>query len=91
MKYSMQIYYGALLTVKGEDKAIYSIGSVFTDNSLLPNQEWFDNLEGLYISRLVKKIEKDGFNPDDFWYDYITEKQYEESLDMTDSEKIMAW
>ena len=80
MIYNLQVYYGALLTSNNKDSVIYSICSEFNDSSILPTQEWFDGLEDLCIVKLVEKIKNDGFNPDDFWYDYITEEQYMNGL-----------
>jgi len=91
MIYNLQVYYGALLTSNGKDNVIYSIGSEFNDSHTAPTQEWFDNLENTFIKKLVEKITEDGFNPDDFWYDYITKEQYDGGLKKQNSETLCEW
>lgn len=78
MRYCMEVYYGAMLTVNNKDRIMFSIKRRFDDVSVVASEVYFSKLEKVLENDLKIMITKSGFNPDNFWYDYLTKQEYDE-------------
>jgi len=74
MIYQLKIYYGALIG----DKVIYSAELNFDDCTTLLNEPIDHKPLKKYI---INKIIKDGFDPSNFIFDWLTKKQYENKIE----------
>jgi hypothetical protein len=74
MIYQLTIYYGALIG----DKAVYTAELNFNDCKELLTEP----IDCASIKNyLIEKIISDGFNPDDFTFDWLTKEQYENKVE----------
>jgi hypothetical protein len=74
MIYQMTLYFGAIIN----EKVIYSGEITFDDcTQLLKEPVNFTPFK----EELIRLIEKDGFNPNDFTYDWITKEQYSNKIE----------
>lgn len=74
MIYQLTYYIGAIV----KDKVCYSAEVNFVDCTKL-FIEPFDITP--FIKNLREQVKQDGFNPDDFTYDWITKEQYNNKLE----------
>jgi hypothetical protein len=74
MIYQLNAYYGALV----ENKVIYSAELTFDDCTKFLTKPI--NCEPLK-NKIIEKIINDGFNPDDFTFDWLTKEQYENKVE----------
>jgi hypothetical protein len=82
MIYQLKIYYGALI----KDKAVYSAELTFDDcTELLTEPVDCETIK----SYLIEKIIEDGFNPNDFAFDYLTKEQFESKIESKCYEEIV--
>jgi len=81
MIYQFVAYYGAFL----RDKVIYSAVISFNDCTKLLNDP-IDS-EPLKV-HILKKITNDGFDPNNFTFDWLTKEQYENRIESTVDEVI---
>jgi hypothetical protein len=81
MIYQLKAYYGALIG----DKAIYLAELTFDDCTKLLTEPISDVTLKAHIT---KKIINDGFNPNDFTFDWITKEQYENKIESVIDEEI---
>lgn len=79
--YQLQIYYGAVLG----GRAIYTVTIAF-DNCTEMLKDTI-NIEP-YKQELIKLIEQDGFNPNDFIFDFLTKEQFINAVDSKTRKKI---
>ena len=81
MIYQLKAYYGA--SING--KVIYSAELTFDDcTKLLTNPLDSSSLK----DHITNKIIGDGFNPNDFTFDWLTKEQYENKIESKVDEKI---
>ena len=74
MIYQLQAYYGALIG----DKAIYTVAMSFDDCTKLLDKSI--DAEP-YKREIMEQIRQDGFNPNDFKFDWITKEQYDNRME----------
>lgn len=73
MIYQLEILYGALIN----GKVIYSTATKFDDCT-----KYLTELnERIFKEPIINKIKKDGLNPDDFIFSFITKEQYENRIE----------
>jgi len=76
MIYQLEILYGALIN----NKVIYSIVTTF--DNCTKDFDYLDNVnEECYKDFIIKAIIKDGFNPNDFYFSFITKEQYDNRIE----------
>ncbi len=81
MIYQLTAYYGALIG----NKAIYSAELNFDDcTKLLTSPIDCQSVRDC----IIKSIIKDGFNPDDFTFDWLTKEQYENRIESKINEEF---
>jgi hypothetical protein len=74
MIYQLTVYYGAFL----RDKVIYSMELNFNDCTTLLTEPIDPEP---YKQHIIDKIISDGFNPDDFTFDWLTKEQYDNRIE----------
>jgi hypothetical protein len=74
MIYQFTAYYGALI----RDKVIYSMELSFNDCTKFLTED-IDSEP--YKDYIAKKIIADGFNPNDFTFDWLTKEQYKNKIE----------
>lgn len=80
MIYQLTAYYGALVG----DKAIYTAELNFNDCTKFLTEPM--DCESIK-QHIIKKIINDGFNPDDFRFDWLTKEQYENKIESKEDER----
>jgi hypothetical protein len=74
MIYQLSAYYGALIG----DKVIYSAEMNFNDcKKLLKKPIPYEEVKNHIINNIIK----DGFNPDDFTFGWLTKEQYKNKIE----------
>lgn len=81
MIYQLTAYYGALVG----DKVTYSAELTFDDCTKFLTEDINAEEIKKYI---IEKIIKDGFNPNDFTFDWLTKEQYENKIDSNVDEQF---
>jgi hypothetical protein len=74
MIYQLHAYYGAMIG----DKAIYTVVMSFNDCTKLLEKPIDSDP---FKQEIMELITKDGFNPNDFHFDWLTKEQYENSIE----------
>lgn len=82
MIYQLQFYYGALIN----SKVIYSVEVCFDDCTNFFSKPI--TFEPFIKQEIIKQIENDGFNPNDFTYDWLTKEQYKNRMESVISKSI---
>lgn len=80
MIYQLTAYYGALI----KDKVIYSMELNLNDCTKFLTE---DIDYTLFKEKLIENIINDGFNPNDFTFDWITKEQYNNKIESKTDEQ----
>lgn len=73
MIYQLKILYGAILN----DQVIYS-----TETTIFDCKKPFKTIdENMCRYKIIEAIKRDGFKPDDFEFEFITQDQYDNRFD----------
>lgn len=74
MIFQLEVYYGAMLN----GRAIYTLKNSLENCTKFPHE--LDKYESHFKNLITENIKKNGFDPNDFEFGFLTKEQYENRL-----------